>query len=164
MFECICYNNPYDTAFDPTGRYLGSPSIVELPKGDLIASNDMFLESYHNPYEVDFRSVPSYERCVTHLYKSTDGGKNGEYFSKINCSVFGKLLKDKLYVRGLSSNPDAVLTDPFNVDENKHKKPTIQQTMEAMMFCSEDMGISFGEPCNYNKRKVWRRISQCCRC
>lgn len=103
--KCISYIHPYDSAFDPAGRFIGSPSIAKLANGDLVASHDLFLESFPNKFGVDFRDKNSYERCVTKVYKSSDNGGTWKFLTDVHCCTFGKvfLFRDKLYMIGLSA-------------------------------------------------------------
>lgn len=148
--KCVAYLNPYDSAFDPAGRYFGSPSIVKLENGDIVVSHDLFLDSSPNDLGVDFRDKTAAERCVTMLYKSCDGGKSWSFLTKVRCCTFGKLFlfKGKLYIIGLSSGGSAILNDPFNLDERRGDMLSEQKGLDVKLFCSEDGGQTFGEPCN----------------
>ncbi len=148
--RCVTYLHPYDSTFDPAGRYLGSPSIVKMKNGDIIVSHDLFLESYPNKFGVDFRDKTAYETCVTKLYKSSDNGKTWSFLSDIHSCTFGKLFlfKDKLCMIALSSTDDAVLADPFNLEERRGDSNIKQSGLDIMLFCSEDGGHTFGKPCS----------------
>lgn len=151
--NCVAYINPFDSSFDPAGRYFGSPSVVKLDNGDIIVSHDVFFESYPNQFGIDFRDRPAKETCITKVYKSSDNGVTWEFLTDVKCCTFAKLFvfKGKLYMVALSSDEDAILNDPYNVEERNNDKLAVQNGIDIKLFCSEDGGRTFGKPCNITK-------------
>ena len=151
--KCISYIHPYDSAFGPAGRFIGSPCIAKLSNGDLVASHDLFLESFPNRFGVDFRDKNSYERCVTKIYKSSDNGQTWEFLTDVHCCTFGKmfLFRDKLYMIGLSADADMILNDPYNLEERNSGGRAEQKGLEIKIFCSENGGYTWSEPCSITK-------------
>lgn len=72
----INYLHPEDSAYLCSGRYLGSPSIVRLPSGALIAGHDIFNGGASN---------------LSQLFKSVDDGKTWRYVTDIVPSFWPNL-------------------------------------------------------------------------
>lgn len=149
--KCIAYNNPYDSTFDPAGRYFGSPSIVKLENGDIIASHDIFFEPAPNIFNLDYSGRPSEEVCITKIYKSSDNGKTWQFLTDLKLCTFGKLFefKKKLYIIGLYSPAKEIADDLYNLKERVDGKTHgTQSRMGIGLFCSEDGGKSWSDVCD----------------
>jgi len=81
----INYLHPQDNAYRFSGRYLGSPCIVRLPSGKLIAQMDV-----HDGDDAENLAI---------LFDSTDGGKTWHYLTELSPCFWGKLFyhRGKLY-------------------------------------------------------------------
>lgn len=149
--KCIAYIHPYDSVFDPAGRYFGSPSIVKLPNGDLLASHDLFIDPSPNRFGVDFSDRPAEEICVTKIYKSSDNGLNWNFLCDIKRCTFGKLFtfKGKVYIIGLCASSSDRLNDPYNLLERNNAFASDDRgQLDIGLFCSEDFGATWGDMCN----------------
>lgn len=147
--KCVSYLHPTDTAFDPAGRFFGSPSVVKTSDGTLYASHDLFLEDFPNQFGVDFRNVPAKDRCRTKLYRSDDAGKTWSYITDIpNCS-FGELFEFRgaLYIMAQGANADMAVADPFNVEERRTDAVKDNGTTRILLYKSEDRGATWQGPC-----------------
>lgn len=149
--RCIAYNDPYDSTFDPAGRYFGSPSIVKLENGDIIASHDIFFEPAPNKFNLDYSDRPSREVCVTKIYKSSDSGKTWQFLSDLKLCTFGKLFvfRDKLYIMGLYSPDSEIADDRYNLKERVDGKAHGDKSRIGIgLFCSEDYGRNWSDVCD----------------
>lgn len=81
----INYLHPSDDTYKFSGNYLGSPCIVRLPSGKLIA-------------EMDFHGGDDAENLAM-LFESTDGGETWKYITELSPCFWGKLFyhRGKLY-------------------------------------------------------------------
>lgn len=152
--KCIAYVHPYDSAFDPAGRYIGSPSIVKLDNGELLASHDLFIDPAPNRFNVDFSDRPGAEICVTKIYKSSDNGKSWSFLCDLKCCTFGKLFtfKEKVYILGLCAADNEVLNDPYNLNERKDNEISASDgQLDIGLFCSEDGGRTWSDICNITR-------------
>ena len=79
-----------------THTYLGSPSIVRLPNGDLLATHDYFGPG--SPKSQDGMA------CLTSVYRSTDAGDTWSNVTHIVNAYWSSLvsLKDAVYLLGVS--------------------------------------------------------------
>ncbi len=93
-FACdavVNYLHPDDDAYDFSGRYLCSPSIVRHPNGCLIAAMDVFRGGAPQNLEL--------------LFRSDDDGKTWHYLSELYPCFWGRLFihRDKLYMISCST-------------------------------------------------------------
>lgn len=169
--KCVAYVHPYDAAFDPAGRFFGSPSVVKLENGDIIVSHDIFAEPAPNRFNTDFSDRAAYDVSITKIYKSEDNGRTFKYLSDIHCCTFGKLFsfKNKLYIVGLFSSDGAVLADPYNLDERNGKGSYAKGGLGVGIFCSDDGGRTWSEGTritdagnNANFHKAATPVVECC--
>jgi hypothetical protein len=86
----ICYIHPKDTAYDYSGKYLGSPSLLRHPDGYLLALMDIF------GYPTEFAAAI--------LYRSDDNGETWRFVCEICPCFWPKLFMHKgdVYVIGCS--------------------------------------------------------------
>ena len=82
----VNYLHPDDTAFEFSGRFLDSPSIVRLPSGKLISSMGVHATMEHG-------------ENLSVLYSSEDNGESWQYLCDLFPCRWGKLFYDggKLY-------------------------------------------------------------------
>lgn len=73
----IAYLHPQDFTFISSGRFIGSPSIVRLPNGRILASHDIF----------ERRGGQN----ITHIYASDDDGKSWFFLSELIPCFWGTL-------------------------------------------------------------------------
>ncbi|MBO5007845.1 MAG: exo-alpha-sialidase [Clostridia bacterium] len=87
----INYLHPDDKYYDVSGQYLGSPSIVRLKSGKLIASMDVF--------------GPRTPQNLSLLFSSEDNGKTWRYLTDIYPMFWGMLFyhRDTLYMLGVTT-------------------------------------------------------------
>jgi len=96
-----------------TGIYRGTPSLVKLPNGHIITSNDVFGTGVANK---------------TDIFISKDNGKTWEQISTVNGAVWSGLFyhKNKLYLLGANNSGGANLVIRGSDDEGKTwSAPTI---------------------------------------
>jgi hypothetical protein len=82
---------------DPrTNTYVGSPSLVILPDGDMLAAHDYFGPGCPGD--------PPGTGNLTSLYRSADGGETWDNISHINGLIWGNLFmhREHLYLTGVS--------------------------------------------------------------
>lgn len=74
-----------------TQRFIGSPSIVRMPEGTLLASHDEFGPQSNE-----------HQRAITHLYSSQDNGGSWSFLAKIDGQFWSKLFfhEGQLYLFG----------------------------------------------------------------
>lgn len=147
--KCVSYLHPTDTAFDPAGRFFGSPSLLKVSDGTLYASHDLFLEDYPNQFGVDFRNIPARDRCRTKLYRSEDAGRSWNYVTDIpNCS-FGELFEFRgaLYIMAQGADADEAVSDPFNVEEHRDSTVKGKGTTRIQLYRSDNRGQTWQGPC-----------------
>lgn len=87
----VNYLHPQDEAYSFSGRYLCSPSIVQLAEGTLIASMDVF--------------APRAPQNLSLLFRSDDGGATWDYLTDLFPCFWGKLFvhKNELYMLAMST-------------------------------------------------------------
>ena len=92
----VDYLHPEDRTFEFSGRTPAAPALVQLPSGDLLAADGIFVD--RNPWP----ALP----CISRLFKSKDGGKNWEYVSDLLPTFNGSLFihKETLYFLALSGD------------------------------------------------------------
>ncbi len=73
----VNYLHPEDLAYDFSGRYLCSPSLVRHPDGFLLASMDLF--------------APQYPQNLTLIFRSDDDGATWHYQTELFPCFWGKL-------------------------------------------------------------------------
>ena len=88
--ECIGtvinYLHPEDTAYEHSGRFLATPSLVRHPEGHLLASMDVFGKNY--------------PQNLTLIFRSDDNGKTWYYLNELFPCFWGKLFvhRNDLYM------------------------------------------------------------------
>lgn len=93
--ECVGsivnYLHPDDTAYDFSGRYLCSPSLVRHPDGYLLASMDLYNGS-----------AP---QNLTLIFRSDDDGENWHYVSELMPCFWGKMFihRNELYMLSVNT-------------------------------------------------------------
>lgn len=102
----INYLHPEDNAYNFSGNYLCSPSLVIMPSGRYIVSMDVFN-----------RNMPQNH---TILFKSDDSGKTWQYLTEIHPCFWGKLFlhRGELYLLGVSGQYANVIIGK-STDEGK---------------------------------------------
>ncbi len=97
--------------------YLGSPSIVALPNGHLLASNDFF--GPNNAARVDGKSV-------TRIYRSQDNGESWEVLTDLIGQFMSSLFvhNGEAYILGLSGNEGNIIIRKSTDDGNSWTTPT----------------------------------------
>lgn len=87
----VTYLHPEDTAYEFSGKYLCSPSLVRHPKGYLLASMDIYAKGY--------------PQNLTLIYRSDDEGKTWKYVSELFPCFWGKMFihKGDLYMMAVST-------------------------------------------------------------
>lgn len=73
----VAYNHPEDRTHFPSGNFLGSPSLLRLPDGSLLASLDYFS--------------PEGSLDTSEFYYSADEGNSWRFCSSIHGAFWGKL-------------------------------------------------------------------------
>ena len=89
--KIVCYLHPEDDIFSFAGQYPCSPSIVRLPCGALLTSNDYYKKEYPQNY--------------TTIFRSDDNGENWYYVTDLMPSFWGKLFYHNcaLYMLAMST-------------------------------------------------------------
>lgn len=87
----VNYLHPEDKAYNFSGRYLCSPSLVRHPEGYLLASMDLFAGGY--------------PQNLTLIFRSDDNGATWHYVSELMPCFWGKLFvhKGELYMLSCST-------------------------------------------------------------
>lgn len=87
----VNYLHPDDTAYDFSGRYLCSPSLVRHPDGYLLASMDLYAGGY--------------PQNLTLIFRSDDNGDTWHYVSELMPCFWGKMFihKGELYMLSCST-------------------------------------------------------------
>lgn len=87
----VNYLHPRDGAYQFSGRYLCSPSIVKLPNGALLASMDVYASK-----------AP---QNLSMIFRSDDGGATWQYSTELFPCFWGKLFvhKGELYMLAMST-------------------------------------------------------------
>jgi len=87
----VNYLHPEDNAYDYSGKYLCSPSLIDHPDGYLLASMDLYCGN-----------AP---QNLTLIYRSDDGGKSWHYVSELMPCFWGKMFlhKGSLYMLACST-------------------------------------------------------------
>lgn len=103
----VNYLHPYDDAFAFSGRYLCSPSIVQMPSGRLVVSMDVY--------------GPRHAQNLTFLYKSDDGGATWQYLCDLFPCFWGKLFvhRDRLYMLSVTAEYGELQVG-YSPDEGAH--------------------------------------------
>lgn len=73
----VAYNHPEDRTHFPSGNFLGSPSLLRLTDGSLLASLDYFS--------------PEGSLDTSEIYRSVDEGETWRFCSRIHGAFWGKL-------------------------------------------------------------------------
>ncbi len=87
----INYVHPNDPSYRLAGHFIGSPSIVKLGDGRLVASHDLFAIGA--------------DQNLSKIYRSEDGGASWEYLTDLYPCFWGKLFihKEALYMLSMST-------------------------------------------------------------
>ena len=87
----IAYLHPDDKAYDYSGQYLCSPSLVRHPDGFFLASMDLYKTAY--------------PQNLTLIYRSDDNGETWHYVSELMPCFWGKMFihKGELYMLSVST-------------------------------------------------------------
>lgn len=87
----VSYLHPQDDAYAFSGQYVCSPSLVRLPNGALLASNDYYIAGG--------------AQNVTTIFRSDDNGTSWRYVTDIMPCFWGTLFwhRDALYLLGMST-------------------------------------------------------------
>jgi len=87
----VNYYHPKDKSHEFSGQYLGSPSLLRLPDGALLASMDYFCADGGSN--------------LTQIFRSEDGGASWRYLTDLYPCFWGKLFlyRGILYMLGIST-------------------------------------------------------------
>ncbi len=109
----VNYLHPEDEAYNFSGRYLCSPSIVRHPDGYLLASMDIFRSG--SPQD------------LTLIYRSDDDGKTWKYVSELFPCFWGRMFihNGDLYMLGCSTEYGDVLIGKSSDGGKTFTEPTI---------------------------------------
>lgn len=109
----VCYLHPEDDAFAFSGKFTCSPSLVRLPCGSLLASNDYYIGSGPQNY--------------TTIFRSDDDGKNWYYVTDLMPCFWGKLFwhRDSLYMLGMSTEYGDLLIGKSDDEGKNWSTPTV---------------------------------------
>lgn len=109
----INYLHPDDEYYAHSGKYLCSPSIVRTPKGNLIASMDLFKGGS--------------AQNVSVLFKSTDDGKTWEYLTDLMPCFWGSLFvhQGKLWMIAVSCEYGDVLIGSSEDEGETWSEPAV---------------------------------------
>lgn len=108
LFRCgyipghvVTYMHPEDSFYRPSGRFLGSPSLIRLPGGKLLASHDVFNDFTATGGTLD----------TSYFYSSTDEGATWTFASMLPRAFWGKLfeLRGRLFFLCVSNEYGALL-------------------------------------------------------
>ena len=85
----VNYLHPDDGQYGFSGKFLGSPSLIKLPSGALLASHDYFLGG----------------STLTSIHRSNDMGKSWYYVTDLRPMFWGFMFlhKDRLYMIGVTT-------------------------------------------------------------
>ena len=111
--DVVNYLHPDDTAFGFSGRYFGSPSIVRLPSGILLAAYDLFCSGF--------------PMCLMQIFASTDNGKTWEYRCDLLPAQWGKLFvhHGRLYMLAVSREYGDLLIGESKDEGRTWENPTV---------------------------------------
>ncbi len=109
----INYLHPEDPVYDYVGHTLGSPSLLKLPSGTLLAGMDIYTNACPQNVEIIFRS--------------DDGGKTWHYVTELMPCFWGKLFlhKGELYILGTSNEYGDLLIGKSNDEGKTWTFPTV---------------------------------------
>ncbi len=109
----VMYHHPDDKEYEFSGRFLGSPSIVRLPNGILIASCDLFaLRTPQN---------------LTRIFRSEDDGETWKYVCELMPCFWGKLFyhNGSLYMLGCATEYGDLLIGKSDDEGYTWTTPTV---------------------------------------
>lgn len=103
----VNYIHPLDSAFEFSGKYLCSPSIVKLKSGILLASMDVY--------------APGAPQNLTLLFRSDDNGRTWKYVTDLFPCFWGKLFlhQEILYMLAVSTEYGDLLIG-YSIDDGKN--------------------------------------------
>lgn len=109
----VCYLHPDDTVFDFSGRFTCSPSIVRLPSGALLASNDYYVSGGAQNY--------------TTIFRSDDDGNTWKYVTDLMPCFWGRLFchNGTLYMLGMSTEYGDLLIGRSDDEGKNWTCPTV---------------------------------------
>ncbi len=109
----VNYLHPEDEAYDFSGRYLCSPSLVRHPEGYLLASMDVFAGNY--------------PQNLTLIFRSDDDGKHWRYVTELLPCFWGKLFvhKGEVYMLGVSTEYGDLLIGKSSDGGKTFGEPTV---------------------------------------
>lgn len=109
----VCYLHPEDNAFDFSGKFTCSPSLVRLPSGALLSSNDYYIGGGPQNY--------------TTIFRSDDDGKSWYYVTDLMPCFWGKLFwhRDALYMLGMSAEYGDLLIGRSDDEGYNWTTPTV---------------------------------------
>ena len=86
----VNYLHPEDEIYAFSGRYLCSPSILQLPSGRMLAGMDLY--------------GPKMAQNLTLIFESLDGGESWEYVTELYPCFWGELFyhQGKVYMMGMA--------------------------------------------------------------
>jgi len=118
----VNYTHPDDPAHEFSGRYLGSPSLLRLPDGALLASMDYFhREGGQN---------------LTQIFRSRDGGASWHYLTDLYPCFWGKLFLHRggLYMLSVSAEYGDLLIGKSEDSGRTWPAPTVVARGGAVRF------------------------------
>ena len=147
---------------DPaTKTYLGSPSIIRLDNGDLLATHDYFGPGCPRNHES--------EEHLTSVYRSSDDGKNWVNVTHIANAYWSNLFKhkDAVYLLGPSQQYGSIVIRRSSDNGNTWTHPKDEKS--GLLF----RGGAFREPPNYHcapmpmlykDGRIYRAFEDCTPC
>lgn len=109
----VNYLHPDDKAYEYSGRYLCSPSILRMPSGDLLASMDLY--------------APDAPQNLTLVYRSKDNGKTWHYQNELFPCYWAKMFlhRGALYMIGVSNEYGDLLIGRSDDEGLTYTTPTV---------------------------------------
>lgn len=109
----VNYLHPEDTAYDFSGKYLCSPSLLRHPDGYLLASMDLFKGGY--------------PQNLTLIYRSDDDGATWHYVSELMPCFWGKMFiyEGALYMLSVSTEYGDLLIGRSDDGGKTFTEPTV---------------------------------------
>lgn len=113
-----------------TGVYLGSPTVIRLDNGDLLAAHDYF--GVHAPR--DFND----DYLLTTIYRSSDDGRTWEYITHIGYAFWSSLFRHRgsVYLIGVSTQWGSIVIRRSDDNGNTWTHPSNDKT--GLLFSASD--------------------------
>ena len=145
----INYLHPDDDAYGFSGHTLGSPSLLKLPSGALLAGMDLYSNGYPQNLELIFRS--------------DDGGESWHYVSELMPCFWGKLFyhRGALYIIGCSTEYGDLLIGRSDDEGVTWKAPTPIFRGSCNSFFPGFANCP--TPVVYANGRIWKGIDYGCR-